>query len=123
MGILVESGATPLTQKSFGNIAMSKGVMHQTTVRQVIHWVSVIQESQIPLPVEGCVKAGGRWALGLGSGMSKMWYGGMRWEITTTAGILLGGILMGIDRCESGASPLTQIWTGITAMFLIVIIC
>ena len=115
---MVESGATPLTQKSFGNIAMSKGVMHQTTVRQVIHWVSVIQESQIPLPVEGCVKAGGRWALGLGSGMSKMWYGGMRWEITTTAGILLGS-----DRWESGASPLTQIWNGNTAMFHIVIIC
>ena len=44
MGILQESGATPLTQIRNGSIAMSKGVMPHTTVRKVIHWVPAIRE-------------------------------------------------------------------------------
>ena len=44
MGDLAESGVTPLIQIRNGSIAMSKGVLHQTTVRKVIHWVPAIRE-------------------------------------------------------------------------------
>ena len=44
LGFLEESGATPLIQISGGSTALSRFVIQHTTVRKVIHWVSVIQE-------------------------------------------------------------------------------
>ena len=88
MGILAESGATTPTQIRCGSSAMSKGVLTHTTVRKAILWVSVMQESRIPLPMEGCVRFG------------QLYMGILMWESTTTAGIQLG-ILQ-----EFGASPL-----------------
>ena len=37
--VLLESGATPLTQIRDGNSALSQFVMQHTTVSKVIHWV------------------------------------------------------------------------------------
>ena len=45
MGILVESGATPLTQISDGNSALFPIVMQHTFVKMAILWVSVMSES------------------------------------------------------------------------------
>ena len=45
MIIMEECGASLLTQIRNGSIAMSKVVMQHTTVRKVIHWVSVILEA------------------------------------------------------------------------------
>ena len=50
MGVLKESGATPLTQIRNGSTAMSKDAMQHTTVRRLAlglgnrHWVPAIQE-------------------------------------------------------------------------------
>ena len=44
-GILEESGASPLTQISYGSTALFHIVMQHSTVRKVIRWVSLIQES------------------------------------------------------------------------------
>ena len=43
--ILEESGVTPQTQISDLSFAPSQYVMQHTTVRKVIRWVSVMQES------------------------------------------------------------------------------
>ena len=42
---LRESGASPLTQMSYGITALFQYVMQHTTVKEVIRWVSLIQES------------------------------------------------------------------------------
>ena len=45
MGLyLMESGASPLTQMSYGSIALFHIVIQHTTVRKAIHWVSPIWE-------------------------------------------------------------------------------
>ena len=42
---LRESGASPLTQMSYGSIALFHIVIQHTTVRKAIHWVSLMSES------------------------------------------------------------------------------
>ena len=44
MGILKESGATPLTQLENGSTALFQFVVQHTTVRKAIHWVKAIWE-------------------------------------------------------------------------------
>ena len=45
LGMLVEAGATPLTQIRNGSIALFHIVIQHTTVRKVIRWASVMSES------------------------------------------------------------------------------
>ena len=105
MRILKVSGATPLTQIRFGSTAMLKGVVqHQhTTVRKAIRLVAAIWEGGIPLPAEELVKSGQRHNL-----MSTTL---LMWESTTTAETRMGNLM------ESGATPLTQMCGGSTALF------
>ena len=107
IGILEESGATPLIQISDGNTALSHGVEQSQRVVNVrklaLHLVDTILEKSMSQQAEGLVKTGQCHSL--------MRIAILMWESTTTAGILLGILV------ESGATPLIQISGGSSALF------
>ena len=91
---------------------MSKGVVQHNkdistkitqSVRKVIHWVSAIWEGWMSQGVGELVSSGMLHTL--------MSTHSLMWESTTTAGILRASLVV------SGASPLTHIRDGSTALF------